>query len=147
MKYDDASWHTDGDFPADLPPAAAGTHSAMYVAWAFLSGLGGDIPKANFPELISRLQARLVTPGVFFIEGCRGKFLAEDLNDEGNAFTRAYFDFADGRFLQDYDATLGIGLDNIYRVADTWDNFDRLKPFLDARFREWKYGPDRTESE
>jgi hypothetical protein len=35
MKYDDASWHYGGDFPADLPREAGSTHIAMFLAWLF----------------------------------------------------------------------------------------------------------------
>ena len=138
MKYDDASWHTGGNFPADLPASAAGTHTGMFVAWAFLAGFAGTIPANNAREQIHRLQSRSVTPGAFFLEACGGKLLDEDLNEEGNAFARAYFDFAEGQYLSDYDATLGADLSDIYRVADSWENFDRLKPVLDARLREWR---------
>ncbi|MGN6118448.1 MAG: DUF7832 domain-containing protein, partial [Rhodanobacter sp.] len=43
MKYDDASWHYGGDFPKDLPDEAGATHTGMFVAWALLSGLAGQI--------------------------------------------------------------------------------------------------------
>ncbi|WP_441328174.1 DUF7832 domain-containing protein [Mesorhizobium album] len=33
MKYDDASWHSGGNFPRELPPEAGATHIAMFVAW------------------------------------------------------------------------------------------------------------------
>jgi hypothetical protein len=110
----------------------------MFVAWAFLAGLGGPIAAANFPGQLERLRSRSVTPGAFFLEVSGGKFLDEDLNDEGNAFARAYFDFEHGQYLADYDATLGAGLAEIYYVSDTWENFERLKRVLDRRFREWK---------
>ena len=45
MKYDDASWHSEGDFPDDLPEEAGGTHIGMFFAWALLSGMGGDEDK------------------------------------------------------------------------------------------------------
>ena len=33
MKYDDASWHYEGAYPADLPPEAGATHIGMFLAW------------------------------------------------------------------------------------------------------------------
>jgi hypothetical protein len=143
MKYDDASWHSGGNFPADLPASAAATHTGMFVAWAFLGGLGGPIPMANFPEQIQRLKTRAVTPGAFFLEVSDGKFLDEDLSEEGNAFVRDYFDFEHGQYLADYDATVGAGLAEIYYVSDTWENFDRMKRVLDRRYQEWKLKPSR----
>ena len=69
---------------------------------------------------------------------CDGKFTDEDLNDDGNAFTKGYFDFKTGKYLSDYCAAIGININKIYYAADTWKNFDRLKPILDKRYAEWK---------
>jgi hypothetical protein len=32
------------------------------------------------------------------------------------------------------------GMETAYEVADTWQNFDRLKPRLDRRLDEWRRG-------
>jgi len=138
MKYDDASWHYGVDFPKDLPIEAGATHTGMFVAWALLSGFAGDIYTSGFPNEIPRLLSRLVTPGLFFLESCDGKFTDDDLNEEGNEFAQAYFDFQKGKYIADYESTLGVGLADLYHVRDTWENFDRLKPVLDLRYAEWR---------
>lgn len=138
MKYDDASWHYGGDFPKDLPIEAGATHTGMFVARALLSGFAGDIYTSGFPNEIPRLLSRLVTPGLFFLESCDGKFTDDDLNEEGNEFAQAYFDFQKGKYIADYESTLGVGLADLYHVRDTWENFDRPKPVLDLRYAEWR---------
>jgi len=142
MKYDDASWHSGGKFPKDLPPSAGATHTGMYVAWALQSGLAGELHTDELPENLTKLAERSLTPGAFFLRTCDGKFTNEDLNDEGNAFTATYFDFSSGSYLADYEAVLGKGLppgsEKLYYVADTWENFDKLKPTLDLRLAEWR---------
>jgi hypothetical protein len=138
MKYDDASWHCGGDFPSDLPIEAGATHTGMFVAWALLSGLAGDIHVNDSPAALEKLRSRVVTPGAFFLEACDGKFTDEDLNDEGNAFAQAYFDFEHGSYLSDYDKILVGGLPTQYHVADTWENFDKLRTVLDKRLEEWR---------
>jgi hypothetical protein len=138
MKYDDASWHSGGDFPKDLPPQAGATHTGMFLAWCLLSGLAGDIHIEDNHGGISALTARSITPGAYFLRACDGKFIDEDLNDEGNAFTKSYFDFSTGKYLADYCDALGTTIHRIYYAADTWDNFDLLKPVLDRRYAEWK---------
>ena len=138
MKYDDASWHYGGKFPKELPIEAGATHTGIFLAWALLSGLGGDIHTTGSPDEIQQLRSRAITPGKFFLEACDGKFTDEDLNQEGNAFVQAYFDFDKGNYLKDYDAILGRNLASLYHVSDTWQNFDLLKPLLDRRFVEWK---------
>jgi hypothetical protein len=138
MKYDDASWHYGGKFPEDLPEEAGATHTGMFVAWALLSGLGGEIHTEECPEDLEQLQTRALTPGLFFYRVCDGKFTDEDLNQEGNQFADAYFDLEKGSYLADYENTLGEEGRDLYYVADTWENFDRLKPVFDARLAAWR---------
>ena len=134
-KFDDASWHYGGDFPDDLPDEAGGTHSGMFLTWALLSGLGGDIHVVEFRDEFEQLQSRQLTPGAFFMTACDGKLTVEDFNAEGSAFATDYYD---GQFVQDYAETVGDDLPNLYHVADSWETFERLKPVLDQRLEEWK---------
>jgi len=131
-------WHYGGNFPKDLPDEAGATHIGMFVVWALLSGLAGDIHVRDFPDTIPNLRSHSLTPGKFFLEMCDGKFTDEDLTEEGNAFALAYFDFEKGSYLRDYEATLGKNVTTLYHVEDTWTNFDRLKIVLEQRFIEWK---------
>ncbi|HLJ93531.1 MAG TPA: hypothetical protein VKU02_10115 [Gemmataceae bacterium] len=84
------------------------------MAWALLSGLAGEIHVEHFPQDLLRRKSRVITPGAFFLESCDGTFMGDDLNEEGNAFAQAYFDFDTGSFLADYAATLGGGLPDSY---------------------------------
>lgn len=138
MKYDDASWHYGGNFPVDLPPEAGAIHTGMFLAWAILSGLVGALHQAESQEVITRLEQRRITPGEFFIQACDEKFTDEDLNEEGNAFTQEYYDSKAGLYLNDYEEVLGGELATLYHIADTWDNYDLIKPVLDRRFAEWR---------
>lgn len=138
MKYDDAAWHYEGNFPTDLPDEAGATHIGMFVAWALLSGLAGRIHVDEYPENLPRLRARTVTPGLFLLEACDGKFSDEDLNDEGNAFAQYYFADAAGGYLADYDATLGQDWVSLYHVPDSWESYDQLAPIITERFAEWR---------
>jgi len=77
MKYDDASWHSGGEFPKHLPPEAGATHSGMFLAWALLSGLAGELHLEDSPEGIKALRERTITPGAFFLRFCDGKLTDE----------------------------------------------------------------------
>lgn len=144
MKYDDASWHYGGDFPSDLPNEAGATHIGMFVAWALLNGLPGEVHTDEFPEDLKRLKSREITPGQFLITACDEKFTDEDLNDEGNAFTQAYFDLQTGKYLTDYESILGANVPSLYYVPDTWESFDKLSPIIKERFLQWKSGELET---
>jgi hypothetical protein len=143
VKYDDASWHYGGNFAEDLPPEAGATHIAMFLAWAAGSNLLGDLHTDEDPELLVGLLARSMTPGCWFITACDEKFTEEDLNAEGNAFAAAYYVEAEApgalepKYLADYcNAFPEFG--DVYRVPDSWESFERLKPLLDKRYADWK---------
>lgn len=138
MKYDDASWHYGGDFPAGLPDEAGATHTGMFVAWALLSGLGGEIHTVECPEDLEALQSRAITPGAFFLKFCDGKFTDEDLSEEGNAFAGEYFKFEGDGFLTDYTNALPSNLPSLYHVPDSWETFEMLRPILDGRLKNWR---------
>jgi hypothetical protein len=138
MKYDDASWHSEGDFPDDLPPEAAATHAGMFLAWALLSGAGSGLHTDGSPAPIEKLRNRSVTPGAYYINECDGQFTGDELNNEGNAFAAEYYTLETGQFLRDYEEALGAELPTLYHIADSWQNFDKLKPVLDRRFQNWR---------
>ena len=138
MKYDDASWHYGGDFPKDLPIEAGGTHISMYLVWCLLSGLGGELHELDYAEELQLLKKRSMTPNQYFFDTCDGKFADEDLNEEGNAFTKAYFDYDEGAYLSDYDSLLAEGLPTIYHVDNSWENFDQLATIIKSRYDSWK---------
>jgi len=144
VKYDDASWHYGGDFPKDLPPEAGGTHIGMFVCWALLNELTGAIHIEDFPEGLSALQARSLSPGAWFLSYCDEKFTDEDLNLVGNGFAADYYVYDKKRvkagepsYLADYEA-LFCQTDDLYFVSDTWQNFEKLAPVLNRRFRHWQ---------
>jgi len=139
MKYDDASWHYGGDFPADLPREAGATHIAMFVAWAVLNGLASDYHTVDSAEQLAKLRAREVTPGAWFIGICDEKFTDEEQNDEGNAFAASYYGEGGsyGSYLKDYcDAFPDVS--SAYSVDDSWISFDALAPTIAGRLQAWR---------
>ncbi len=90
MKYDDASWHSGGDFPADLPAEAGATHIGMYLAWLLLQGMANEELAEDAEEDLQALRERRTTPGRFLLEYSDGKFVDDLISDEANTFTAAY---------------------------------------------------------
>ncbi|WP_374388969.1 hypothetical protein [Sandaracinobacter sp.] len=140
MIYDDASWHSGGDFPVDLPPEAGGTHIGLFLAWMLLNGQGGERHAGEFGGLTQRAQ----TPGEWFMAACDGKLMSEDLSVAGNAFATAYYLYdedghedGDPSYLPDYAKSFA-DAPNAYSVPDTWASYDRLAPLLAARFAMWQ---------
>jgi hypothetical protein len=148
MIYDDASWHSGGDFPPGLEPAAGGTHIALFLAWMLLNGHGDTTCSKGF----ATLQDRSDTPGAWLAANCGGRLSAQFLSDERNRFARAYYLFDEDRhedgepsYLPDYAKSFAEA-GNAYSVADDWASYDRLAPLLAARFAMWQ-GRTRLEGQ
>ena len=147
LVYDKAKYHSDGDFPDDLPASQAFVHTGLYFGWLLEAQLLSEEFTRETKELLTEFLARRLTgPQVF--EACDGCLVDDMLSAAGNAFTTAYFDFEKGRFLADYEAALAANLPTMYHVTDSWENFEKLKQILNRRFAEWKKSPEsvRTES-
>lgn len=139
MKYDDASWHYEGDFPEDLPHEAATTHIGMFLAWMLLNGQASEELREDAEEELAALQAREITGGQFLMRVLDEKLTDQEFDDLGNAFTVAYYQGAedDSRYVDDYLEAFGVDVENLYGVPDSWEQYDRLAPLIDQRFATW----------
>ncbi len=138
MKYDDATWHSEGNFPIELPDSAGATHIGMFLAWNLLNGLASELHLEASPKFLNQLRNRELTPGKYLIRACDGKFTADDLNKEGNEFCLFYYEDDEGEFLDDYEEILGAGFPSLYHVEDTWENYDKICPIFNSRLQEWR---------
>src|SRR5688572_20288592 len=91
VAYDRADWHYDGDYPEDLPPENGGTHIGMFLAWAILNDLHGELHREESADAVAALKRREITGRAFLFSQCDEKFTDEDLNATGNAFAEAYY--------------------------------------------------------
>ena len=114
----------------------------MFLVWCLINGLGGELQLDElYIEVLAALKQRKLTPGAFVIEACDEKFMSEMVSEEGNLFTKAYFESETGKYLADYETTLGRPHATLYHVPDTWETYDKLAPIIARRFQNWKkYG-------
>ena len=138
--YDRADWHYGGNYPKGLPPENGGTHIGMFLAWAILHNFESEMHRKDSAESLRAVRERKMTGREFLFKECDEKFTSNDLNDEGNAFAKWYYD-GDGKvspYINDYDALIAKGLPSLYHAEDTWATYDHLAPTIDRRFAEWK---------
>src|SRR5262245_43945896 len=112
MSYDRADWHSGGDFPSDLPPENGGTHIGMFLAWAIMNGLEGELHREDSEAELQAVRSRRMTGRDFLFRACDGKFWDEDLNEEGNMFARYYYapeGGGYGPYINDFEETLANG--------------------------------------
>jgi hypothetical protein len=146
-KYDDASWHYGGNYPKDLPPANAATHIGMFLTWCIDRDLLSEEQNDDFEEDIQKVKNRTLTGAEFLMSVCDEKFTTGDLAQLGNDFAKAYYARKEktaaakyASYFEDYEQVFGKtdGAFELYRVANTWENYNLLKPLIDQRFEEWK---------
>jgi hypothetical protein len=134
VTYDDTLRHYGRNFPEGLPADHGATHIGMFLGWAILRDLIGDRHREEETAFdLERVRNRQLYPRDFFLNWCDDEKLTDaDLNSEGNAFARAYYE----EYFDDWAALFP----ETYRIDDSWENFDRLVALLDRRFAAWRNG-------
>jgi hypothetical protein len=135
--YDKAKYHFGGDFPAELDPFQGYIHTCLYLGWLLEHDMMSEEFTIDNAANIQLFRNRELTGPQLFEAACDGVLLLDDLNETGNRFSLPYFNFDNGKFLSDYETTLGTGLPMIYHVQDTRHNFKLLTMRLDRRLNAW----------
>jgi hypothetical protein len=143
-KFDDAHWHWNGDYPAELlskdgegDPAPV-CHISFYLAWAIERDLANPADhKPTSPEVVE-LLARRITPWEYVERRVVYRLEDEDFNELGLAFATAYYrKKSPSPYFEDFCRVFDEE-ETAYHVVDTWENYDRLRPELDAAFAQWR---------
>ena len=136
MAYDRADWHYGGEYPEDLPTENGATHIGMFLGWALKRGLAGELHVEEDAEELEQVRNGEMDGREFLIDLCDEKFTEEDLNDEGNAFAKEYFE--NDYFDDYYDAVDADRYETIYHVENSPENQAKVEALLDERFAAWK---------
>lgn len=131
MKYDDSSWHYEGNFPATSPVEYGATHIALFMRWCFCQGWAGQLHLEDSPDEVQRVIVGDMPATKFLLENCDGKLTDEDFNETGNAFAEKYYG-DDGLYLDDYGTHFE---DLMYVQPEEAHDFKAFSKVLDARYR------------
>jgi hypothetical protein len=130
VKYDDASWHSGGEFPEGSAPEYGGTHIGLLLKWCLLRGWAGELHLQESAEDLRKLLGGEMTGTEFLFRNCDGKFTDEDLNEEGNAFVANYYG-NEGPYLSDYAETFG---DLMYVASESRHDFGKFSQMVEHRY-------------
>jgi hypothetical protein len=137
--YDKAEYHFDSVRDAGLSLDQAYVHTAFYLGWLIDNGLTGEEFRSDWQEEIAAFKAREIS-AVAVYQACDGCFVDDMLNDEGNGFTQAYFDFSRGPYMDDYRQMLGNDLATEFGVPWSWSNYECIANRITQRFNAWRHG-------
>ena len=135
LVYDKAEWH--------LPADGVGREGqneyvfgGLYLAWLAGQQIVDDGAFDADESLLESIRARRVGVCALY-EGAAGVLDSDLLTAEGNRFTADYFESG---YAKDYAEIFAVPEDAFARVADSWENFGKLKVRLDERYMVWKAG-------
>jgi hypothetical protein len=141
---DRADWHYGGDFPKELPIENGGTHIGMYINWVIDKDLIGELHLEDSKQGIEDVKGRKLTGRDFLFDYCDEKFWEDDLNEEGLAFTKYYYqnpndpEDAYGKYIEDYERILGSEFESLYEIPNSWENYEKIAQQIDTVYEKWK---------
>lgn len=116
-------------------PQAGGIHRAVmpmawYLAWCAQHDLLSESAIDEAGDSLVRLRYREITPSEFFVPLAGGELDAQLLNAQGCEFTQRHY----ARYIEGLQAEFG---DRLYRMADNWDTYSLVAPYLSQQL----FGP------
>jgi hypothetical protein len=136
--FDKAKWHLNDEFPKELDMYQAYIHTGFYIGWLIKNDLISSEFKKQSESSINIFLNRKITCVKLYEEQLDGIFTSNDVNDIGLKFTKNYFDFSNGQYLDDYEKILAKDLPSLFYVKDTWENFDKIFNTINERYLSWK---------
>src|SRR4051812_14741099 len=144
MAYDKAKWHSEGNFPKDVPPENGGTHIGIFLAWAIIHDMISDELRADAADDVAALKERRMTGRTFLFRHLDGVLSEDDLNESGNAFAKHHYK----KYTGEFDRIARRRSPTACHVGDTWANYDAIAKLIDKRYAEWQSAtgspPDRA---
>jgi hypothetical protein len=122
-------------FPSILPIDQAYVHVGMFLGWMLDQELYGEIFEDEEEHQLLRFKNREISCALLSVlwDG----YLSEDLfNEEGNEF--CYYYYQSGLYRKDYQDVFNFVPNFNGKVADSWENYDKLSKKISIRFKEWK---------
>jgi len=135
--FDKAKWHFDGDFPKELNIYQAYVHTGFFIGWLVIKDLISEEFKVESRDAIQRFLNKEITCVQLFDEQLDGVFSSNEVNDKGYSFTKSYFEFENGNYLNDYEMALASDFPSLYYVQDTWDNFEKICSIIEKGYQEF----------
>ncbi len=133
--YDKAKWHYQADdFPKELSEHQGFVHTGMFLWWLIENDLMSEEFIKDFEEEIQLCKDQEIT-GAEVFSRMDGVLSIEDVSEQGNAFGIKYYE---KQYLEDYGYVLCEDLPTAYHVQDSIQNYLKLKPVIDQRYKDWK---------
>ena len=135
--FDKAEYHMESVFEAGLNKEQAYVHNGLFFAWIIDNEFYSSSFKEESNKEIEQFKKPEISPAQIF-KNWDGVLIGEMLNKKGYNFAKKYFDYETGSYLDDYEKILCPNDPDLFRVEDTWENYDKLKSVIDKAYKKWK---------
>lgn len=135
--YDKAKYHDATIEEYGLPVEHTYNHTTFFLAWIVQHDMLSDFMLKESGDMIEKYKKGECSINKLY-EWWDTCFLSDMLNEEGDAFARAYFDFKEGLYLYDYVKSLKKNLPSEFHIEYTHENEKIIHTIIDKRYREWK---------
>ena len=135
--YDKAKYHFEEVGENNLPEAHANHHTTFFLSWLIKNNLISDWFELEGKSELSNYRAEQISVNDLYdwLDNC----LASDmLSEQGNSFSKYYFDFDAGAYLEDYKTHLQKSLPTEFHVAYPQENETLIHDVISRRYDEWK---------
>lgn len=132
--FDKAKYHIQTMLEEGLSEEQAYVHIGLYFAWLINNDLTSEYFIEESTAEIKAHKSREISPCQIF-KNWDGVLIGELLNKTGYNFSISYYD---DKYLSDYQKGLRIKDDDLFKVEDNWENYDKLAKILDKAFKKWK---------
>jgi hypothetical protein len=134
--FDKAKYHDDSIKKLGLDEKQTFVHTGLFFAWMVKNGLMSRFFIEESGAEIEKLKQRKISPSAIYMTW-DGVLVGEMLSDKGFIFAMNYFDFDKGQYIRDYEKVFNVTGNQVFTVKDSWDNYDKIKPIIDAAFEKW----------
>jgi hypothetical protein len=134
--YDKAKYHSETVEEFGLPPERIAVPGAFFLGWVMdRKFCSATFVKRAKSEISAYRQHQITAVQVYNrMDNCLGVDL---LNDEGNAFARAYFDAGACSYWHDLGDTLAPELPSVWHIEYNWERQARINARIDQRYADW----------
>lgn len=141
--YDKAAYHEEAVAKLKLPPEHAENQTLFFLRWLIENNLMRQWYMDAAAETLEECRAGKATIRDVYRQ-MASALMSDMLSPEAEAFVKDYYFVSKSRpvgYPRDFSTVLQGNLPSSYHVPYTENNYQRIKPVLDQRFREWRTQP------
>ncbi|MBD0402188.1 hypothetical protein [Flammeovirga sp. EKP202] len=122
------------EFPEEVALDQAYLHMGIFMGWVIKMDLYSDDYEDEYGAQIIHFMNNEISP-IILAATLDGIIDYSLFRETLKPFVRSYY--GGGQYLMDYQNTLSEGLNSMFHVKDSSENFDTMKIVISNRYKDW----------